>query len=120
MNKARFYLVILTFVLVVSFTACNSTTPVEEEIVTTDQIIQTPEETAPPVITADNESSGTVLPTELKRGCTDFATGGFDNAGLAIGEMAVDFTLKDMDGKEYTLSQLLGEKPVVIVFGSFT
>jgi hypothetical protein len=34
--------------------------------------------------------------------------------------MAVDFTLKDTYGSEYSLSALLAEKPVVMVFGSFT
>ena len=40
--------------------------------------------------------------------------------GLKPGDLAVNFTLKDVQGKETTLSKLLGEKPVVMVFGSFT
>jgi cytochrome oxidase Cu insertion factor (SCO1/SenC/PrrC family) len=41
-------------------------------------------------------------------------------SGVGVGEMAVDFTLKDTYGSEYSLSALLVEKPVVMVFGSFT
>ena len=40
--------------------------------------------------------------------------------GLAVGEPAVEFTLKDVNGTPHTLSALLAEKPVVIVFGSYT
>lgn len=41
-------------------------------------------------------------------------------ASLATGELAVDFTLKDRTGKEYTLSKLLADKPVLLFLGSFT
>lgn len=47
-------------------------------------------------------------------------SGGFDNVGLAVGETAIDFTLKDVDGNTVNLASLLGEKPVVMIFGSFT
>ena len=47
-------------------------------------------------------------------------SGGSDNVGLAIGERAVDFTLKDVDRNIVSLRDLLSEKPVVMVFGSFT
>ena len=41
--------------------------------------------------------------------------------GPKVDESAPDFTLKTNDGKaEITLSRLLGPKPVVLVFGSFT
>lgn len=68
------------------------------------------------------EPEGPVLSTALKRGCSPVEGGNVDvdNTGLAIGETAVNFTLKDIKGNEYTLSQLLDEKPVVMVFGSFT
>ncbi|UCC82218.1 MAG: hypothetical protein JSW46_14675 [Gemmatimonadota bacterium] len=36
------------------------------------------------------------------------------------GDQAIDFTLKDTDGVEYRLSELLRTRPVLIVFGSFT
>jgi peroxiredoxin len=38
-----------------------------------------------------------------------------------VGEMAPDFTLRDVTGQEsVTLSQFRGKKPVALVFGSFT
>jgi hypothetical protein len=41
--------------------------------------------------------------------------------GPKVGEKAPDFTLKTADGKqEYSPSRWRGEKPVVLVFGSFT
>jgi hypothetical protein len=36
------------------------------------------------------------------------------------GDHAIDFTLKDTDGVEYRLSELLRTRPVLIVFGAFT
>ncbi|MCB1671046.1 MAG: redoxin domain-containing protein [Pseudomonadales bacterium] len=35
---------------------------------------------------------------------------------LEVGDKAPDFSLQSSDGKTYTLSQFLGEKPVVIAF----
>ncbi len=41
--------------------------------------------------------------------------------GPKVGEKAPDFTLKTLDGsKEITLSDLIGPKPVVLIFGNFT
>lgn len=41
--------------------------------------------------------------------------------GPKVGDMAPDFTLNTMEGKEkITLSQFRGHKPVVLIFGSFT
>ncbi len=47
-------------------------------------------------------------------------SGDFENVGLAVGETAIDFTLKDVDWNTVSLASLLGEKPVVMIFGSFT
>lgn len=47
-------------------------------------------------------------------------TGMWNTHGLGVGDQAEDFTLKDIHGIEYTLSQLVKQKPVVLVFGSFT
>jgi hypothetical protein len=67
------------------------------------------------------ELEGPALSDALKRGCQRTGTsGGFQNIGLAEGEVAVDFTLNNIDGNTVTLSGLLAEKPVVMVFGSFT
>ena len=40
--------------------------------------------------------------------------------GLKVGETAIDFTLSDINGNEFTLSEMLREKPVVMELGSFT
>ena len=62
-----------------------------------------------------------ILSSDLKRGCTDSsAQKGFSDVGLHTGELAVAFHLRDIDGKEFAISRLLAEKPVVLVFGSFT
>jgi len=61
-----------------------------------------------------------VLPDSLRRNCQITGGGNFDNVGLATGETAVNFTLKDIHGIDYRLSRLLVEKPVVMAFGSFT
>jgi hypothetical protein len=69
-------------------------------------------------ITGGNEL---ILSNALIRDCKRSGpSGGFENAGLAVGETAVDFTLKDVDGNTVSLAGLLGEKPVVMIFGSFT
>jgi hypothetical protein len=42
-------------------------------------------------------------------------------SGPSLGQRAPDFTLRREDGKgEIALSQFLGKKPIVLVFGSFT
>ncbi len=65
--------------------------------------------------------SGPVLSNDLIRDIKRARrSGDFDNVGLNIGETAVDFTLKDVDGNTVSLRGLLSEKPVVMVFGSFT
>ena len=37
-------------------------------------------------------------------------------AALEVGDKAPDFSLQASDGKTYSMSQFLGEKPVVIAF----
>jgi peroxiredoxin Q/BCP len=37
-------------------------------------------------------------------------------AALEVGDKAPDFTLQASDGQTYSMSQFLGEKPVVIAF----
>jgi hypothetical protein len=40
---------------------------------------------------------------------------------LSVGDMAPDFKLKTMDGKQQVqLSSFRGKRPVVLVFGSYT
>lgn len=85
----------------------------------TEPEVSTP--TPPPQ--SDTKSEGLVLSGALSRDCQSGESpvrGDFGNAGLKIGQTAVDFTLKDTHGTEFRLSQLLAEKPVMMVFGSFT
>ena len=41
-------------------------------------------------------------------------------AALAVGEYAIDFTLKDTSGTDHKLSTLLQTRPVFMIFGSYT
>ena len=59
----------------------------------------------------------------LKRNCEFRIVESMDDLedeGLKTGTAAIDFTLRDTNGNEVTLSDLLLEKPVVMVLGSFT
>ena len=71
---------------------------------------------------ASNSPAEPVLSGALTRGCTPTTRpgGGFATIGLSEGEKAVNFKLEDVHGNEFVLSRLLAEKPVVMVFGSFT
>jgi len=44
----------------------------------------------------------------------------FNQVGPDVGETAFDFSLESITGERITLSALLAEKPVVLIFGSFT
>ncbi len=44
------------------------------------------------------------------------ALGSQFSAALEVGDKAPDFSLQASDGKTYSMSQFLGEKPVVIAF----
>jgi hypothetical protein len=68
-------------------------------------------------VTPPAASTAPVLGGDLNRGCQ---RGGDGTRGLAVGTLAVDFTLDDTMGQRHTLSEMLAEKPVVMVFGSFT
>jgi len=77
-----------------------------------------PETTKPAgTVTTPAESNAPVLSSDLTRGCQ---RGGDGTRGLPVGALAVDFTLDDTTVQRHTLSNLLAEKPVVMVFGSFT
>jgi hypothetical protein len=67
------------------------------------------------------ETTKFVLSDALLRSCEHAgAPRNFSNSGLAVGETAVDFALQDTQGNIISLSDLLIEKPVAMVFGSFT
>ena len=110
----------------VQFAAC-STLP-EPTTLPTPSPATVPSEAAPTVPTepkspppSRTESPEPVLSNNLKRNCQiNQVSEDFDTVGLSIGETAVNFALKDIHGTEVQLSRLLAEKPVVMVFGSFT
>jgi hypothetical protein len=45
---------------------------------------------------------------------------GFDRQVPAVGDLAPDFTLRDIDGHEFRLADHLGRVPIVLEFGSVT
>ena len=57
------------------------------------------------------------LSTDLVRGC-DRRDG--TDPKLQEGDKAVEFILEDVTGSTFTLSELLSEKPVALIYGSFT
>ena len=107
MVMARLWLVLAVLgLLAVAIVACSA------------EPVTTPTTSRPLTVEEPGEP---VLSTTLKRGCSPAdARGNFGNAGLSIGETAVNFTLGDIHGTEFRLSRLLAEKPVMMVFGSFT
>ena len=78
-----------------------------------------PAPTSTSTATTNVEHKEPVLSDTLIRDCKagDFAS---ENVGLPIGEKAINFRLKDLKGTEISLSQLLADKPVLLIFGSFT
>ena len=45
---------------------------------------------------------------------------GYLQAKPALGEAAPDFVLRDVDGRELRLKDLVGKQPIVIEFGSYS
>ena len=111
MAKSRIWLALVIPGLLTALLASCSQEP---------ESVLPPPTTPPPSIGEELEEPE--LSTALKRDCqlNQSSSSDFKNAGLGIGEIAVNFTLKDIHGSEIRLSQLLAEKPVVMVFGSFT
>jgi hypothetical protein len=66
-------------------------------------------------------TAGSHLSDALKDDCEQSRpSGGINEAGIPQGALAVDFNLKDTEGRDHTLSAMLAQKPVMMVFGSFT
>ena len=80
-----------------------------------------PAPTPPEPITIPEPSAEGLLSSDtLTKNCDRPPPGDFGARGLAVGESAIDFTLRDVDGNTFSLAGLLSEKPVVMIFGSFT
>ncbi len=74
----------------------------------------------PPSRSAMRQGSGLPSKATLVRGLFRQEIGSLQ-PGPKLDESAPDFTLKTKDGKsEITLSKLVGTRPVVLIFGSFT
>jgi len=72
-------------------------------------------------------STAPVLSTDLRSGCfgwpaTEFSLGNSATVRTLLqpGSPAVEFTLRDAEGRACTLSGLLATKPVLIMTGSYT
>lgn len=76
---------------------------------------------------AGGDEGGLVLSDALVDYCfewpdTEFSSTNKATLGTSIadGALAVEFTLLDVDGNPFTLSQLLQTRPVLMVFGAYT
>jgi len=71
----------------------------------------------------DGNTNVILIPeSSLSKDCSPATTvsrGGVDGR-LEVGDKAIEFTLKDIHGLEYGLSDLLATKPVLMIFGAFT
>jgi len=97
-------------------TSCHEAPLESQPITETITVPLVTQELQPP--TSQPTGTAPELSTALVRGCESGSRQ--SEKGLPYRSLAVDFTLKDVDGQEYTLSKLLAEKPVVMIFGSFT
>lgn len=120
MGQKKFGYKILTS-LVLLVTACNTSTVQNEQAPPTGF----PMEASPPEIVSDTEQPAAqpptpitpLLSTALVRGCKGRDK---NTKHPQEGDQAIEFALKDVEGNSYVLSELLREKPVVLIFGSFT
>ncbi len=104
-------------------TPAESESPVIPPALTPPELSSSPSLTPTPTTTSNVEPEEPVLSDSLKRDCQltqSPVRGDPESAGLRVGEKAFNFTLRDIYGTEFRLSRLLAEKPVVMVFGSFT
>ena len=78
-----------------------------------------PTQTEAPSPSPSPDNGEPVLSDAMIGNCTadSFAS---DRTGLELGTKAINFTLKQVDGTEIRLSSLLGQKPLVLILGSFT
>lgn len=115
MVRGKLWLVLVILVLlgpaIVACSPASESTPA----------LPTPESTpAPPASVELEEPALTGTLKSVCQSAQSSVRGNFDIAGLGLGEKAVNFILRDTYGSETRLSQLLAEKPVMMVFGSFT
>ena len=120
----------LLLFLVLLATACTPSSVQTEEIAQPDplfqptQVVDQQADVQPTEVvsaaTAHPEPEIGVAPSlsiELARGCL---RGDQVQHELRDGDPAVEFSLMDVDGNSYVLSELLQEKPVALIYGSYT
>ena len=77
-----------------------------------------------PVTSDDNSAASTLLlpETSLSKNCSTelMITSDSIRGGLDTGDKAIDFTLENINGTGSRLSDLLEEKPVLLIFGAYT
>jgi thiol-disulfide isomerase/thioredoxin len=100
MKKNNVLWIAISLFLLLSLASCNNTTP-----------------STPATAGVKGEP---VLSDVLTVGCANPGAFANDTTGLVVGTKAHNFTLKDIYGNEVRLSKLLAEKPVVMIFGSFS
>jgi hypothetical protein len=126
-KKKSLYLLLL---LVLLATACTpssvqteETAPPEPTVRPTQFVDQQadvqPTEVAPAATAQPEPDIGVapLLSTELVRGCL---RGDQTENELREGDPAVEFSLMDVEGETYVLSELLQEKPIALIYGSYT
>jgi hypothetical protein len=128
MIKERLVNLCLFFVLIVS--ACTPSLVQTEKPASTEPSVQPlqseavsddlgPAETSIPSTAIPEPTQGATLElsTDLVRGCDRR-----DGTGpeLQEGDTAFEFSLMDVNGNTFVLSEMLKEKPVALIYGSFT
>jgi peroxiredoxin len=105
----------LLLLLLAALTACGPAAPTVTALpqptpsaTTTPKVTPTPRPMPPPIEPA----------SKLSRRCDQGQSS--TARPMVPGEMAIDFALKDTKGTAYTLSSLLAEKPIVLIFGSYS
>jgi hypothetical protein len=80
-----------------------------------------------PADAGGDEGGGPVLSDALVDNCFNWPQDEFSSTNkasvttsIAEGALAVEFTLQDVDGNPFTLSDLLQTRPVLMVFGAYT
>ncbi|MEE8419532.1 MAG: META domain-containing protein [Dehalococcoidales bacterium] len=94
-----------------------------EEIEEESEPVELPEaqtEETETVDTASNVVIGPTLSNILAGNCEGRANEELEGAGLPGGSLAAGLTLNDIERNPVSLAGRLGEKPVVMIFGSFT
>ena len=104
MNKQQILTILVISFALLTLTSCLDSQPIETPGAAPASAPEaTPESTSLPSSESFiPEQKPLVLSDALTRNCTRTRTsGGFNSIGLAEGEMAVDFTLKDMNSVLY-------------------